>query len=323
MHAMASKSHGAIWSRLEALGAAQFGVVAIAQLRQQGMSRGAIQHAVASGRLHRVFRGVYAVGSPRLGRHGREFAAVLACGEGAVVSHRSAAALMKLLDRAPVSIDVIAPGQRGRAIEGIRSHDVAVPMSWEVGTFARLPCTSPARTLADIAGEVGDRTLRSCFERAAAHGLLDLRAIEASLRAGRRGAPSLRALLIEWRRVAPVGSVASLGRLKSPLEAMVLPLLAKRGVPAPRCNAPVDLAEGRIEVDFLWPEQRFALEADSRDFHGTEAAFERDRWRDRELMRVGYGSLRVTRLQAEREPGPVADAVERELASRRRATSSS
>ena len=91
---------------------------------------------------------------------------------------------------------------------------------------------------------------------------------------------------------------------------MVLPLLAKRGLPAPRCNAPVELAEGkRIEVDFLWPEQRFVLEADSRDFHGTEVAFERDRWRDRELMRVGYGSLRVTKRQAERETEAVAAAV--------------
>jgi very-short-patch-repair endonuclease len=93
----------------------------------------------------------------------------------------------------------------------------------------------------------------------------------------------------------------------------VLPLLAKRGLPAPCCNAPVDLVEGRIEVDFLWSEERFVLEADSRDFHATEVAFERDRRRDRELMRVGYSSLRVTRLQAEREPEEIADAVAREL----------
>ena len=107
--------------------------------------------------------------------------------------------------------------------------------------------------------------------------------------------------------------LAAKQRLKSPLEAMVLPLIAKRGLPAPRCNAPVGLVEGRIEVDFLWPEQRFVLEADSRDFHATDIAFERDRWRDRELMRVDYASLRVTRRQAEREPGEIADAVRRRL----------
>jgi very-short-patch-repair endonuclease len=98
---------------------------------------------------------------------------------------------------------------------------------------------------------------------------------------------------------------------------MVLPQLAELDLPAPRCNAPVELAEDRrVEVDFLWAEQYFVLEADSRDFHATEVAFERDRWRDRELMRVGYGSLRVTRRQAEREPAQVAEAVVQELARR-------
>jgi len=271
------------------------------------MSRNAIQHAVASGRLHRVFRGVYALGSTRIGHRGRAFAAVLACGAGAVVSHRSAAALMKLLDTAPVLVDVIAPGQRGRAIDGIRCHGVGPLRPWEVGSLEGVPSTSPARTLVDLAGEVGTRTLRSCFERAAARRLLDLDAIEASLRPRRRGAPALRALIDEWRPALPAGAKP---RLKSPLEAMVLPLLTRRGLPVPRCNAPVELADGRtIEVDFLWPQQRFVVEADSRDFHGTEAAFERDRWRDRELMRAGYGWLRVTKRQAERETEAVVAAI--------------
>jgi hypothetical protein len=138
--------------------------------------------------------------------------------------------------------------------------------------------------------------------------LLDVVAIEAAIGSGgRRGTPTLRTLLDEWRPAMPAGTAP---RLKSPLEAMVLPLLAKCDLPAPRCNAPVELAEGRrIEVDFLWAEQRFVLEADSRDFHGTEVAFERDRWRDRELMRVGYGWLRVTKRQAEHEAEKVADAI--------------
>lgn len=235
------------------------------------------------------------------------FAAVLACREGAVVSHRSAAALMGLLDAAPVLVDVIAPGQRGRKIDGIRRHDVRPPKPWEIGTFDGVPCTSPGRTLVDVAAEVGVRTLRSCFERAAARRLLDVAAVEVAIGSGgRRGTKELQALLDEWRPALPAGAVP---RLKSPLEAMVLPLLAKGDVPAPRCNAPVELAEGRIEVDFLWPEQRFVVEADSRDFHATEVAFERDRWRDRELMRVGYGSLRVTKRQAEREAEAIADAI--------------
>ncbi len=159
---------------------------------------------------------------------------------------------------------------------------------------------------------VGLWSLRSAFERAAAKKMLDIEAVEAALGSGgRRGAGSLRILIGEWRGAAPLARKA---RLKSPLEAMVLPILSRRGIPAPRANAPVDLVKGRIEVDFLWVEQRFVVEADSRDFHSTDVAFERDRWRDRELMRVGFSTLRVTRLQAERETEQVADAICRQLA---------
>lgn len=123
---------------------------------------------------------------------------------------------------------------------------------------------------------------------------------------GRRGNRSLRALVDAWRKAAPV---AKKGRLKSPLEAKVLPLLLARDLPAPLLNAPVEIAEGRIEVDFLWPDHRFVLEADSRDFHSTPVAFERDRWRDRELMRAGYASLRVTHHQAETESQAIAETI--------------
>jgi hypothetical protein len=220
--------------------------------------------------------------------------------------------LLGLLDRAPVVIDVIAPKGRGRKIDGIRRHDVRRPTRRETGSVDGIPCTSPARTLVDLAGTVSHRRLRSAFERAAAKGFLDVAAVEAALTPGRRGAGELRALIDEWRRAAPV---ASRDRLKSPLEAMGLPLLARRAVPLPRANAIVKLAEGQIEVDFLWEEQRFVLEADSRDFHGTQVAFERDRWRDRELMRVGYSTLRVTRLQVETEAKAVAESIAARLRS--------
>ena len=271
------------------------------------MSDSAIKHAIETGRLLTVFRGVYAVGRRQVGESGRLFAATLACGEGAVISHRSAAVRMGLLDKGPVSIDLIARGRRGRKIDGIRRHHVQPPQPWETGTLDGVPCTSPARTLVDLAGVVGKRTLRSAFERAAARKLLDLAAIEVSIGAGRRtGTPALRGLLDEWRRAAPA---LARGRLKSPLEAKILPLLAKRGLPLPLTNAPVELTEGRIEVDFLWSHHRFVLEADSRAFHATDVAAERDRWRDRELLRVGYSTLRVTHLQAESEAEAVADAI--------------
>lgn len=308
---MAGKRRSDRWHRVAALGSEQHGAVTRRQLRAVGFSDTAVSRAAEDGRLHRVFPGVYTLGYPRSGDRVRMRAATLACGDGALVSHRSAAALLGLLDRAPVVVDVIARGSRGRKIDGIRVHKVRPVRIAEAGSVAGIPCTSPARTLVDIAGLVGERSLRSGFERAAARRLLDLEAIEAAIGAGGRcGAPALRGLIEEWRRAA---AVAAKQRLKSPLEAMVLPLLLRRGAPAPRSNAPVKLVKGRIEVDFLWAEQRFVLEADSRDFHGTGVAFERDRWRDRELLRAGYSSLRVTRLQAEREAEAIADTVWRRL----------
>jgi Protein of unknown function (DUF559) len=241
-------------------------------------------------------------------------AAVLACGKGTVISHRSAAALLGFIDDGPVVIDVIAPNMRGRKIDGIYLHRVRPPRLEETGAIHGIPCTSPARTLVDLAGVVGERTLRSALERAATHRrMLDIPAIEASIERRRRGMKVLLRLIDEWRGAAPL--LKTRGKLKSPLEAKVLPLVIRLGLPAPFFNAPVEIAEGRIEVDFLWPEQHFALEADSRKFHGTAVAFERDRWRDRELMRAGYSVLRVTHREAEREADAIAETVAARLSS--------
>lgn len=308
---MAGSKRSNSWLVLAETAARQHGVLSHAQLREAGVSKSGIGRAAAEGRIHRVFHGAYALGHPGTGERGRLFAATLACGKGAVISHRSAAALMGLLDKGPASIDVIASAWRGRKIDGIRRHHVRCPQGWETGTYDRIPCTSPARTFVDLAGVVGMRTLRSAFERAAARKLLDIKAIEASIGSGgRRGTRVLLALLDEWRGAAPA---LARGRLKSPLEAKVLPLVVKSGLPLPLPNAPVELVEGRIEVDFLWPEQRFVLEADSRAFHANDVAAERDRWRDRELMRVGYSSLRITHQQAESEAKAIADTIAHRL----------
>lgn len=235
-------------------------------------------------------------------------AAVLACGPGAVVSHRSAAALLGLVDRGPVVVDVTAVGSRGRKIDGIKAHKAPPATRAELGSVAGIPCTHPARTLVDLAGLVGERTLREAFEVAAFKRRLDLDAIEAvSGRSRRRGAPTLRAVIAEWRAAA--AALPSQPKLRSPFEAKLLPLLATSGLPMPKINAPVSTPGGRLEVDLLWPDHRFVVEADSRRHHENDLAFERDRWRDRELMRAGYATLRVPWRQAEREAGAVLDAI--------------
>lgn len=287
----------------------QHGVVSRRQLRRLGLDDAIVKREIAAARLHRMFRGVYAVGPAHTSERSRLMAAVLACGKGSVVSHRSAASLLELIDKGPVVIDVIAPSSRGRKIDGIYLHRVRPPRLEETGTLDGIPCTSPARTLVDLAGVVGEWTLRSAFQRAAARRrmMLDIPAMERSIDPRRRGMKVLQKLIDEWRGAAPL--LKTRGRLNSPLEAKVLPLLVRRDFPPPLLNAPVAIANGRIEVDFLWPDYRFALEADSREFHGTAVAFERDRWRDREMMRAGYSVLRVTYREAEREADAVAATV--------------
>jgi len=276
------------------------------------MSDGSIAKAVRGGRLHPVFRGVFAVGRPGIGERGRMMGAVLACGRGTVVSHRSAAALLGLIDRAPVVVDVIAPGDRGRGIDGIKAHKARQPAEAERGSVAGIPCTHPARTVVDLAGLMGERTLRGVFEVAAFKRLLDLDAIEAVLAQGRRrGGPALRAIVADWRAAAK--RLPTQPSLRSPFEAKLLPLLATTDLPMPLVNAPVKTLGGTLEVDLLWPEHRFAVELDSRKHHGNDAAFDRDRWRDRELMRAGYVTLRVPWRHAEDEPEAVLDAVRTHL----------
>ncbi|MGN6274934.1 MAG: DUF559 domain-containing protein [Solirubrobacterales bacterium] len=303
---MAPKKNTDLRAAVAHLAARQHGVVSRAQLRGLGMSDDVMKGEIVAARLHRIFRGNYALGHPNVNKQGRLRAATLACGAGTVISHRSAAALLGLIDKGPVVIDVIAPGERGRRIDGVRFHRVRPPRPDEVGTVSGIPCTSPARTLVDLAGVSGAWTLRSAFERAAQRRELDISAIEAAADPGRRGVRSLLTLVNEWRSAAPI---AEKGRLKSPLEAKVLPLLVRRNLPTPLLNAPVAIENGRIEVDFLWPDHRLVVEADSRDFHSTHLAFERDRRRDRELLRAGYATLRVTHRQAEKEADAVADAI--------------
>jgi very-short-patch-repair endonuclease/predicted transcriptional regulator of viral defense system len=298
----------------------QHGVVTREQLRHTGLSDDQIDSWIRAGRIHRVFRGVYTVGSASITEQGRVHAASFACGPQSVVSHRSAAFLLGIGERSPRVIDLITSSKRGHEIDGIRVHGVAYPARHELIRVHGIVCTSVARTVVDLAGTYGEDGLRETFERMAAEGKLDLGAIQEVLEAGgkRRGTPALRRVIEEWR---PVAETAKYATVRSLFEAKLLPLVAKAGLPLPRINAPVRTTERILEVDLLWPDERFVVEADSRRHHGTEVAFERDRKRDLELMEVYYEVLRVTWKQVEREPQKVFAVVRSELERRRPAAS--
>lgn len=287
----------------------QHGVVSRRQLRALGLSDPGISARAAACSLHPLFIGTFSVGHRVIGRQGRMLAAILACGEGAVLSHGSAAELIGLWDKRPVPVDIIVPRRAGRKIPDIRWHNVLRPTPAEIEVRNGMSCTTPARTLVDMAGNTGPASLRRLVEQAAVLRLLDVRAVDRVLARGRRrGAPNLRAILDLWRT-----DDERRPRLRSLLEARLLPALAAAGVPRPECNVTLRLAGERIEVDLLWRPQRLAIETDGEETHGTRSAFQSDRRRDQILVAAGYRVARVTWLQLEDEADAVVTRIKRML----------
>jgi hypothetical protein len=278
----------------------QHGVVALSQARQLGLSPSGVRSRVSTGRLHRVHRGVYAVGHVPLSATARWMAAVLACGRGAVLSHRSAAALWGLRPSSRSAIDVTAPGRAGRGLDGIEAHRAGSLRRAEIASVRGIPCTTVARTLLDLAEVVDRRALERAVNEAEVLRLFDLGALEDVLirAVGRRGAPILRAVL--------AGYDAEYALTRNELERRFLALCDSAGVLRPSVNAWVALDGGSIEVDFLWRNYKLIVETDGRQAHGTRRAFEHDRRRDQRLLCAGWRVVRFTWRQVTHEPRQVA-----------------
>jgi very-short-patch-repair endonuclease len=282
------------------LAARQHGVVSRAQLLDLGLNRGTIDRRVALGTLERLHRGVYVVG-PLVPPLARLMAAFLACGPAARISHRSAGGLRKLVAvrrGAPIDVTVI----RTRARPGLRVHRTSTLHEDEVTVFERIPVTTVARTLLDLAPVLRPRALQRAVARALDRGLTDHDELGRLLdRHGRRpGVPALRELL--------GGDGPALTR--SEAEERALSLAAAAGMERPLTNQRV----GDYEVDLLWPEERVIVEVDGYPFHRSRAAFHRDRRRDAVLEAAGYRVLRITWRDLVDEPTAVAVRIARVLA---------
>jgi Protein of unknown function (DUF559)/Transcriptional regulator, AbiEi antitoxin len=279
-------------NELAALATRQYGVVARHQLLALGLGRGAIDSRLRSGRLHTVHRGVYAVGHRRLSRRGIWLAAVLACGDGAMLSHQSAAALWGLIDPLPPPVDVT--GMRGRpGRPGIRLHRATVHPR-ERSVRHGIPVTCVVRTLLDMAAATAERRLRRAYEEADRLNLIRPGALQEVCQhgVGHRGLAAIRCLMAEERG----------GATRSSLEDLFVALCSKHRLPIPMVNAPLL----GFEIDALWLHQRLVAELDGFAFHRHRAAFERDRARDAALQAAGYRVVRFTHRRLEREPNAVA-----------------
>ena len=225
-------------------------------------------------------------------------AAVLAGGSAAVLSHRSAAALWGIRQDPRVRVDVTAPTRRGKR-EGIRFHRSALPAD-ERTSLSGIPVTSVSRTLMDLASTLRRNELARALERAEALRLDDAISLAELLsrHPRRSGAAAIRAIL------AAGADGATLTR--SELENRFLGFLDDFGLPRPLVNASLQAGPGRFEVDCVWPGHRLVVELDGYATHGTGAAFERDRERDRALHVAGWRVIRVTWAQLGNGPQALA-----------------
>jgi very-short-patch-repair endonuclease len=274
-------------------------VVGRRQLLQLGVGKTTMERWLRDGQLHRLHREAFAVGHGRVGQLGHWHAAVLACGEGALLSHRSAAALWSLTRQRSPAVDVTASARRqfrpGR--DGIRLHRGRL---YEGDRTERsgIPVTSVARTLFDLAEVVDSRQLRAAWEEADRLGLLRLLDVERVCEQGygRHALRPIRRLLVEAS--APTYT-------RSALEARFAEFCRDRlaDLPPPLTNVEI-LGH---EVDACWPRYRVVVELDGFAFHGHRAAFERDRARDATLQAAGYRVLRLTHHRLEEHGFEVAD----------------
>jgi very-short-patch-repair endonuclease len=267
----------------------QHGVVARSQLLDLGFSSDAIAHRLRAGRLHPLWRGVYAVGRPDVSQRGRLMAAVLKCGPAALVSHGSAAALWGLSPWRE-GIDVVVPYREPRHPRGIRVHrrlDLAEEhRRWVDG----LPVTDPVSTLVDVTCGSSETALALMIREADRLDLVDPVSLRAALDSSpiRAGVGRLRSLL----------DSETFSLTDSELERRFLRLVRAAGLPQPRTQVWLN----GFRVDFYWPELGLVVETDGLRYHRTVSQQQTDRLRDQAHTVAGLTHLRFTAAQIRYEP---------------------
>jgi very-short-patch-repair endonuclease len=265
---------------LAKLATLQHGVVTAKQLADHGLGRPGVAKRVDTGTLHRIHRGVYAVGHPRLEQKGLWMAAVLAAGKGAALAGMSAAALWRISRWTPDEIHVIVPGnhrpRREFRLQTCRHLDKR-DVTWQHG----IPVTTVARTLVDLTEVLTAPQIANVIHEAAFRKRFDERATRAAM--GRaNGRPRL-ARLEEALALNARGSAGT----KSALEDRFLAHVREAGLPEPEMNVEV---EG-IEVDALWERRVVEIDGPGHERPRTRAE---DAQRDAKLRAAGYDVVRVT-----------------------------
>jgi very-short-patch-repair endonuclease len=254
----------------------QHGVLTIDQLRAAGLGTHAIAGRVDRGWLRRVHRGVYIVGALD-SELTAPTAALAAFGPSAVISHRTAAVLWRLLSARPNDpVDITLLNANRRPRHGVRIHQARAAI---VRRRHGLRLTSPAQTLADLP----THELDEAYNEALVLNLVTHQEVRALV----HRSSALRAIVED-----------PLGMTRSRMERALLALIQQAGLPAPQSNVHV---HGH-EVDMYWPAHRLVVEFDGWNTHSSRTAFESDRLKDAALQLAGERVMRVTGRQLERRP---------------------
>ena len=276
---------GDVWE----LAGAQHGVVARRQLLELGLSRRAIEHRLARGRLYPIVSGVYAVGRPELTQHGCWMVAVLACGPGAMLSHGSAAALWGIgKEWRKIEVTVRSASPRRRA--GVRVRRRPTLADRHVTEREGVPVTGLVQTLVDLAAVHRRPAVERAVNEADRLGLIDPPTLRRELEA-HRCEPGVRPLRTMLDR-------RTFRLTREELERRFLPLAERVGLPLPLTKQWVN----GFEVDFFWPDLDFVVETDGLRYHRTPAEQARDRLRDQAHTAAGMTQLRFTHEQVRYEP---------------------
>lgn len=268
------------------LAARQHDVVSRQQLLDAGLTANQINGRIRRGTLAPLYRGVFTITATPPGTTTRFAAALLASGPDAVLSHRSAAHVHGMLPAGRGAVHVTTQ-HRSRARPGIIVHRSA-SLAAAVTTRDRMPCTTAARTLIDLAGAHGPKALRRAWTTLAARRTLDVRAVQRELlrNPDRAGNSAVRLLLAEHR-----GTVS--GATRSDVEVQAVAMCRRHGLPMPAVNAFVTVDDRVYEADLLWHRERVIVEVDTWQTHGHATSFREDRRRDFALQLAGWTTVRL------------------------------
>ncbi len=276
--------------RINAWARRQLGLVTFEQLDLLGVSEGQRRRWLIDGRLILVRPNVYALGGAPPTWEQSVLAAVLAGGGGVAASHGTAGRLRVLKHVDDSGLEIVSPLGHHKRLDGVVGHRSGALFESDLTVYRSIPTTTVARTLVDVSGRLTERQLGQAIDDALRRRIVDLEDLRRT--AGRLGSASGRSMRKVHRALGL--RIPGYDPLDSDLETRILRVIAAAGLPVPRQQYPIVLGGVGVHLDLAYPDVRLAIELDGWEWHRNRSAFDDDRWRDVELVKLRWMNLRLT-----------------------------